>query len=336
VSLALQQKTRRRHPRLLGTCLVLIAMLAILMVASIALGSRLLSPEEFFSLFGSTQTPEIHTLVWEVRAPRTLAAVLVGCSLAWAGTVMQSITRNPLADPGLLGVSAGAALAVTIAMSFMKVSSAIGIAAAALLGAAVITAAVLVVGLSRGGDRTRLILAGVAFSLTVLGIQSGLALLNPLTLDAMRAWSVGSIASPNRDVIALAAPIILAGLTISLLLSRPLDALALGDDLAHSLGSHPNMVRAVAGIATVCLVGGATAIAGPISFVGLMIPHIIRPFTSSRTVPLLLAASFAGAGLLLFADTVARLVIWPGELPVGVVASAIGAPLLLIFARRRG
>lgn len=331
----LEQARPARRPRLLATTGAAVVLLGALAVASVLIGSRPITPAELAGIASDGGTDDVRTLLWEVRVPRTIAGLLVGAALAWAGTLMQGMTRNPLADPGLLGVGSGAAFAVTIAMGWLGVSSAAGIAVSALVGAAVVTAVVLVLGLRGRADGSSLILAGVAFSMTISGVQSAITLLNPRALDAMRAWSAGSLASPRPEVIALAIPILGGGALVALLLTRRLDALSLGDDLARGLGSHPVITRAGTGVATVCLVGAATAIAGPIGFIGLMVPHIVHPFTGAGTARTLVLATFAGAALVLVADILARVVLWPGELPVGIVAAALGAPVLLALSRRR-
>lgn len=331
----LQEARRTSASRLLGALALAAAILAALCCASLLIGSRSVSPSAFSEVLAGRGTDELHTLLWEVRLPRTVAAVLVGAALAWAGTLMQGMTRNPLADPGLLGVSSGAAFAVTIAMSWFGVRSATGIAASAVAGAAIVTAAVLALGLRGAASGTKLILAGVAFSMTVSGVQSAITLLNPRALDAMRAWSAGSLASPNVGVLWQTLPLIAFGGILAFALARPIDALALGDDTARGLGSHPLLARAGTGIAAACLVGAATAIAGPIGFIGLMVPHFIRPFTGPNTARMILIGTPVGAALLLVADILARVVLWPGELPVGVVAAALGAPVILTVLRRR-
>ncbi|WIK83492.1 iron ABC transporter permease [Pseudoglutamicibacter albus] len=323
-----------RWPRLLAAVLLAAILVGLLASASILIGSRPVGPAEIMALVSGQGSEDVRTLVGEVRLPRTLAGLLVGAALAWAGALMQAMTRNPLADPGLLGVGSGAAFAVTIGMSWLGLRSALGIAASAIIGAAAVTTVVLILGLRGRADGSRLILAGVAFSMTISGIQSAITLLNPRALDAMRAWSAGSLASPDREVIALSLPVLAAGALIALLLVRPMDALALGDDLARGLGSHPLATRAGTGLAAVCLVGAATAIAGPIGFIGLMVPHIVRPFTGPRTAPLLLISAFTGAGLVLTADILSRIILWPGEIPVGVVCAALGALAMLVLLRR--
>ncbi|WP_217136154.1 FecCD family ABC transporter permease [Leucobacter chinensis] len=321
--------------RLLGAGLTLAALVVALGIVSVLVGSRPITPAEFGELVSGTASDDLTLLVWQVRVPRTLAAILVGSALGAAGALMQGMTRNPLADPGLLGVSAGSAFAVVLAMSFWGVTSATGIATAAVVGAAIVTAIVLGLGLRGRAQGSQLILAGVAFSMTIAGVQSAMTLINPRLLDAMRAWSAGSLASPNQAVIAQSLPVLGLGIVIALMLARPLGALALGDELASSLGTHPMLTRAGTGVATALLVGGATAIAGPIGFVGLMVPHLVRPFTGPNTTRVLLMSVLAGPVLVLAADTLARVVLWPGELPVGVVAAAIGAPVLLILLRKK-
>lgn len=325
---------RRRPRRLLAAWILLLVGLGLLVVASILIGSRPVSPAALMALIRGDADPDVLTLIRDVRIPRTFAAVLVGITLAWAGALMQGMTRNPLADPGLLGVSAGSAFAVTIALSLLGVRSAMGVATAAVVGAAIMTVLVLVLGLRGAANDSRLILAGVAFSMTVSGIQTSITLLNPRALDAMRAWTAGSLATPDGDVMSAVLPLIAVAVALALLLARPLNALALGDDAARGLGSHPLRTRAGVAIAAALLIGAATAIAGPIGFAGLMIPHLVRPFTGPDTTRVLLASAVAGPVLLLGADIVARVALWPGEIPVGIVTAALGAPVLLLLIRR--
>lgn len=335
MTVALREARRTSASRLLGAQALAAIFFLALCLASLLIGSRTVSPAALVEALAGRGGDDLNTLLWEVRLPRTIAALLVGAALAWAGTLMQGMTRNPLADPGLLGVSSGAAFAVTIAMTWFGVRSATGIAGSAVAGAAIVTAAVLALGLRGAASGTKLVLAGVAFSMTVSGVQSAVTLLNPRALDAMRAWSAGSLASPNTSVLWETLPLIAFGGILAFALARPIDALALGDDTARGLGSHPFFARAGTGVAAACLVGAATAIAGPIGFIGLMVPHFIRPFTGPSTGRMILIGTPVGAALLLTADILARTVLWPGELPVGVVAAALGAPVILIVLRRR-
>ncbi|SJN11277.1 ABC-type Fe3+-siderophore transport system, permease component [Leucobacter sp. 7(1)] len=331
---AAAQPPARAQLRRFGAGAALLVVVGALTMLSVGVGSRPVSLTEFGALLAGNGGIDLDTLVWEVRLPRTLAALLVGAALGAAGALMQGMTRNPLADPGLLGVSAGSAFAVVLGMSWFGLRSATGIAAVAVCGAAVVTALVLVLGLRGVADGSQLILAGVAFSMTVSGIQAAMTLLNPRMLDAMRSWSAGSLASPNLDVLMQTLPVFAVGGVLALTLARPLNALALGDDLARGLGSHPLLTRAGTGLATACLVGAATAVAGPIGFVGLMVPHLVRPFTGPDARRVLIASVMAGPALVLAADVLARVVLWPGEIPVGIVSAAVGAPVLLILIRR--
>lgn len=325
---------RRRSGRLLAAGLLLLLLLCVLLFASILIGSRPVSPSAFADFLRGDADRDLVILIRDVRVPRTFAAVLVGVALAWAGALMQGMTRNPLADPGLLGVSSGAAFAVTIALSWLGVRSAMGVATAAVLGAAIMTALVLTLGLRGAANDSRLILAGVAFSMTVAGVQTSITLLNPRALDAMRAWSAGSLATPDGDVVTAVLPLLAVAVVLALLLARPVNALALGDDAARGLGSHPLRTRAGVAVAAALLVGAATAIAGPIGFAGLMIPHLVRPFTGPDMSRILLAGAIAGPTLLVGADVLARVALWPGEIPVGIVTAALGAPVLLLLIRR--
>ncbi|MHC9042973.1 FecCD family ABC transporter permease [Microbacterium saperdae] len=325
----------RPRPRRLLAAALLLVILCALLLTSVLVGSRPVSSSALMELWNGRPDPDLVILLRDVRIPRTFAAVLVGVALAWAGALMQGMTRNPLADPGLLGVSSGAAFAVTIALSWLGVRSAMGVATASVIGAAIMTVLVLSLGLRSGASDSRLILAGVAFSMTVSGVQSGITLLNPRALDAMRGWSAGSLATPDTDVVSAVLPLIGVAAALALLLARPLNALALGEDAARGLGSHPLRTRAGVACATALLVGAATAIAGPIAFAGLIIPHLVRPFTGPDTARVLIASAFAGPALLLTADVLARVSLWPGEIPVGIVTAAIGAPVLLMLIRRR-
>ncbi|MEU5692295.1 iron ABC transporter permease [Actinosynnema sp. NPDC020468] len=307
--------------------------LVVVAVGSVLIGSRPVSPAELLDALGGHGDGDVLTLLWRVRAPRTLAALAVGVALAVAGALMQTTTRNPLADPGLLGVGAGSAFFVTVGMSAFGLHSALGVALTAIAGAAVMTILVLLLGL-RGGDGSRLILAGIAFSTAVLGVRSMITLLDPRALDALRAWSAGSLAAPDQAVLAVATPFLGAGLLLAAGLVRPLDALGLGEDLARGLGTRPTLVRAASAAASALLVGGATAVAGPLAFVGLMVPHAVRPFTGPGTARVLAACLVVGPALVLLADTLARVALWPGEIPVGVVTAALGAPVLIVLSRR--
>ncbi len=288
---------------------------------------------------GQTESEAAVVIAREIRLPRALLGLLVGASLGLAGAALQGYLRNPLAEPGLIGVSAGAALgAVTTINTGMAAAFVLALPLGGLAGG---LAAVLVVqtlaGL-RGGPLT-LILAGVAvttFASALLALGLNLSP-NPFAALEIVFWMLGSLADRSMVHVAIAAPFILPGLALLLLLGRALDALTLGEDGAANLGVNLSLTRflLVAGVALA--VGGATAVAGAIGFVGLVIPHLLRPFVAQRPSRLLFASMLGGAALVLIADIAVRLLLPTGELKLGVLTSLVGAPLFfyLVVKTRR-
>ncbi|MFV3386752.1 FecCD family ABC transporter permease [Pseudomonas sp. NY15364] len=275
-------------------------------------------------------------VVRQLRWARTELAMLVGLALGAAGVLLQAVTRNPLAEPGLLGVSAGASFAVVLAIN-------LGASAASLhLGVAVVGAlvgCVLVMLVTQlrgvGDDPVRLVLAGAAFS-GLLGALSSLMLLSDQrTADEMRFWIIGALAGRPLETMSWSLPGLLAGLSAALLLVRPLAALALGERVASGLGHNPRLTRAGTLIAVALLVGTATAAAGPIGFIGLIVPYIARRLVGSDVRRTLGLSLLLGPCVLLFADTLSRLMVRPYELPVGVITALVGAPILIAVVRGR-
>lgn len=275
-------------------------------------------------------------IVWEQRMPRTFLAVLVGAALGVGGAIAQGVTRNPLADPALLGVSAGAALAIVLASFVFGVTALPPQIAAAAAGAAVAGMAVVALaGAGAGGTSTiTLALVGLSLSAMIVAAVSVLVLLDAQTLDEYRHWLVGSLAGRGTSTLTTVAPVLGAGLAAAALAARGLDTLALGDDVARGLGVRVGRARAAAGLAVVVLTGVAVAAAGPIAFVGLVVPHAARAVTGPRHRWLLPYAAVFGATLLTAADVVGRVVARPAEVPVGVVTALVGAPLVLALLRR--
>lgn len=287
--------------------------------------------DAIFHFDGSTQ----ETVVREDRLGRTLLGLLVGMSLAVAGALIQAMTRNPLADPGILGVNAGAALFVAIAVGTLGMTSFHSYVWFAFLGA--VAATVLVYGIGsrgRGGATPiRLTLAGVAVTAVLGGITQGMMLLKPATFEYMAYWNAGTIGI--RDSLQISgsmAGFILVGLLLAALVSRSLNAVALGDDLARSLGADVARTRTLGIIAVTLLCGATTAAAGPIGFVGLMVPHVARWIVGPEQRWILLYTLLGGPVLLLVSDVIGRLL---GELQVGIVTAFIGAPVLIVLVRRR-
>ena len=318
--------------------LVLAAGLLVLVVlASIAVGSKDIPlPTVIDALFHYNDSDD-HAIVMALRVPRTLLGLTVGIALGLSGALIQALTRNPLADPGILGVNAGASFFVTLGVGFFGLTSISSYIWFAFAGAVLATVLVYAIGSVGRGAATpiRLTLAGVAISAVLSGIQSGMALLDPQTFDRMRFWGAGSLTAPGYDNIVATAPFIALGVVLALFATRPLNAIALGDDLAASLGANITRTRIIVVIAVTLLAGAATAAAGPIFFIGLMIPHIARWLIGADQRWIAALTIVLSPALLLSSDIIGRIVMRPGELQVGIVTAFVGAPVLILLARRR-
>ncbi|MER7849642.1 iron chelate uptake ABC transporter family permease subunit [Kitasatospora sp. NPDC096077] len=323
----------RRTARWAGGLLAALLLLLAVLVLSIAVGAKPLTPGQVWhGLLDHDSTD--YAVVHRMRLPRTLLGLLVGCGLGLSGAVMQALTRNPLADPGLLGINAGASAAVVTASSLFGIATVGGYVWFALAGAAVVSVAVYAVGGGRAATPARLALAGSALNATLYSYVSAVMLLDTRTLDRMRFWTVGSLADAQPATVLTVLPFIGAGLLLALALAGPLNALALGDDKARALGTRPGLVRAGAVAAVTLLCGAATAACGPIVFVGLMVPHLVRAVTGPDLRRLLPYCALLAPVLLLGADVLGRVVARPGELLVGVVTAVLGGPFFLHLARR--
>lgn len=311
--------------------------LPLAVAASLALGANASSPAELWHAVVSPDGSEADVIVRQLRLPRTLLGLVVGASLGAAGVLMQGHTRNPLAEPGLLGVSAGAAVAVVIGLRLGLVESLRGTVYAAALGAAL--ASLLVHALARRSIRDggpSLVVAGAALSAFLAAITSAIVLLDAETLDAYRFWAVGSLAGRGASTWLVVSPFVLVGLLLAALNARSLDLLALGTDVARSMGLSVTRARLTGLVSVTLLTAAAVAACGPIAFVGLLAGHLARALAGASWVQGLAAGALAGALVLVTTDTAGRLVGGPGELPVGVVAGLVGAPLLIAVVRRRG
>ncbi|WP_436837268.1 FecCD family ABC transporter permease [Micromonospora matsumotoense] len=315
----------------LGTGLLLLVAVAVL---SIAVGAKQLTLVEVWHGLVSPTSPE-HAVVQQMRLPRTLLGLLAGAALGVAGALMQALTRNPLADPGLLGINAGASAAVATATALLGVATVRGWIWFALLGAVVVTVAVHAVGGGRQATPERLALAGAALNAVLYSYVSAVMLLDAASLDRLRFWTVGSLATADFTTVATVAPFILAGLLVGLAGARPLNALALGDDAARALGARPALIRAGTVTAVTLLCGAATAACGPIVFVGLLVPHLVRALTGPDLRWSLPYSAVLAPVLLLGADVLGRVLGRPGELQVGLVTAVLGGPLFLRLVARR-
>jgi iron complex transport system permease protein len=321
----------------LGWLLVAVAVLVAVLIASIAIGSKDIAVQTVFDALFAYDDSDDHAIIQALRVPRTILGLAVGMALGMSGALIQALTRNPLADPGILGVNAGAAFFVVLAVGFFGVSSIQGYIWFAFLGAVVTTVVVYGIGSvgRTGATPVRLTLAGVAIGAVLGGISSGIQLLNPTTFDRLRQWGAGSLVAPGYETIWAVSPFIVVGLAIALIMARPLNAVALGDDLAAALGANIVRTRIWVVISTTLLAGAATAAAGPIGFVGLMVPHVARWIVGPDQRWIFAFTLVLSPVLLLTSDIVGRLVMRPGELQVGIVTAFVGAPVLILLARRR-
>lgn len=315
---------------------VLLAATLVAVALSIAFGARDVSLEQLLGALSGHPDGLAETAIAE-RLPRTALGLLVGAALGIAGAVLQAVTRNPLADPSILGINGGASLAVVIGIAFLGASTLPVYMALALLGAAGAAALVAVLGsVGRGGATPlSLTLAGAITAAALASITSAILLPRVEVLTTFRFWQVGSIAGARWDALLQMLPLLVAGAALCLVSARRLDALALGDELAAGLGVRVRRSRLVAAGGAVILCAAATAVAGPIGFVGLAVPHAVRLLTGPVQARILPLSALGGAVLLLVADVVGRVVGRPGELEVGVVTAIVGAPVLVALARRR-
>jgi iron complex transport system permease protein len=306
--------------------------------ASVAYGSKSIPLATVWdALWHYDPSVDDHVIVRSLRIPRTAIGLLVGAALGLSGAVMQGVTRNPLADPAVLGIEAGAALVVVLAIRELGIDSASGYVWFAFLGAAAASAVVYSLGsLGRGGATPiKLALAGSALAVMLSSFTSAILLLDVATLDRFRFWNVGSLAGRDADVAMDVLPFVVVGMVLALSSARPLNALALGDDMARSLGLRVGITRGAAALAVVLLCGAAVAAAGPVGFVGLTIPHMARAICGPDHRWVLPWSIVLGPVLLLGADVVGRLVARPGELQVGLVTAVIGAPFFILLVRRK-
>lgn len=304
--------------------------LATVVVGSLLVGAEPISPAAVLD----PAHPD--HFIAQARLPRTALALLVGAALGLAGACMQGLTRNPLADPGLLGINAGAGFAMVVAMAFAGVSSLGGYLWWALAGAAAAAVAGhAVASLGRGGATpVKLTIAGAAITAALTSWTSGVLLSHPRTLEVFRFWQVGTVGGRGWDVVATGLPFLGAGAALALVAARTLDLLALGDDLARGLGRRTATDRALVGVAVVLLAGTATALAGPIAFVGLVVPHVVRALGGASYTRILPWSVLAGAVLVTAADTVGRVVLPPSEVQVGIMTAVVGVPVFAWLVRR--
>lgn len=319
----------------LSFCLLL---LGIAVLASLAFGSRRVGLwTSVEALFSYDATLADHIVVNAQRLPRTAIGLLAGASLGVAGTQIQGVTRNPLTGPGILGINAGAALFVAIGIFQLGMESITTYAWMGLAGAGLTAAVVYGIGQGVGSSPSpiRLVLAGAAMTGLLTSVTTAILLLDLATLDEFRFWVVGSISGRDADIARQVTPFVIVGLGLAALTPRSLNAIAMGDDVARSLGVSIRRDRALVIASVVCLAGAATAAAGPIAFVGLAVPHAARALSGPDYRWIIPLSAVLGAALMLGADVVGRFIVPPGELQVGIVTALIGAPVFIAVARSR-
>ncbi|AHG18890.1 ABC transporter permease [Chania multitudinisentens RB-25] len=321
--------------RLLGL-LFAVAVLLLVVILSLSLGAKSIPFATLLEAFNGQCTGADCVIITEARLPRTLAGILAGVALGLAGALMQTLTRNPLADPGILGVNSGAGFAVVLGITLFGATDVSHYLWFAFAGALFASLLVALVGALGGSQLSpvRLTLAGVALAAVLEGMTSGIALLNPLVFDQLRFWQAGSLDIQNMAVVRTVALPILLGTFITLWLTKALNSLSMGNELAAALGTHLIRTQLLGLLAITLLCGGATAAVGPIAFVGLMMPHIARRLSGSELNWMLPWTLVLTPILLLSADLIGRFLV-PGELQVSIVLSLIGAPVLIILVRQR-
>lgn len=319
----------------LGWILLAIALIVVVAAASVMIGTRSVSLGEVIGgLTGSTDT--IGEAAVAKRVPRTVLALVAGAALGVSGAVMQGVTRNPLADPGILGVTAGAALFVVSGIAFFSMGSPTSYIWVAILGAAVTAVFVYVVGSIGPGGATplKLALAGAATSAAATSLVSAILLPRIDVMNVFRFWQIGGVGGGSWENLRLIAPFLVVGALISFACATGLNALALGDDVAAGLGERVMLIRLAAAFGAVVLCGAVTAVAGPIGFVGLVVPHACRLLIGLDHRWLLPLSALLGAVLLTAADVIGRVVARPEEVDVGIITALVGAPVLVVLVRR--
>lgn len=328
---------RRATGRRVGALVAATALLAVAALVSLMVGSEALSPGEVLAALVGGERNGAYDIVRGLRLDRTVIAVCVGLALGGAGALMQALTRNPLADPGLLGVNAGAAAAVVTGIAFLGIDEPGTQMWLALVGAAAAAVGVYVLG---SGGRSavtpmRLALAGAALTAVLTAYVNGVALRDQRSFDSIRFWVVGSVVGREVSVLLDALPFLVVGALLALALSSSLNVIALGEDTGRALGANVNRTRVLAAVAVTLLCGGATAVAGPIAFIGLMVPHVARGVVGPDQRWVVPLSMLLAASLLVLADTAGRIAPTEREIQAGIMTAIVGAPVFIALVRRR-
>src|SRR5690606_17602124 len=323
--------------RALGLLAAVVA-LAFVALLSIWLGSKDIPFAQTWNiLLDGSGDSDAAIIIHDYRIPRTLLGIVVGAALGLSGALMQALTRNPLAEPGILGVNTGASTGMVVAIAFLGIGSVVGYVWFALLGAAVASFVVYALGATGRGAASpeRLVLAGAALTAVLYAFNTAVLLSNVVASDEYRFWMVGSLAGRYYDVLLPLLPFVAVGVVLGLSLMRALNVMAMGDELGKALGSRPNRTRVLGAVAVTLLCGSATAAIGPIAFVGLAVPHAARLLVGPDQRWVLPYSLVLAPLLLVGSDVVGRVVAPPSEVQVGIVTAAIGVPVFCALCRRR-
>ena len=313
-----------------------LALLSIMAIFSISLGAKSIAFTKVIDVLLGNAPDSLEATIILQRIPRTVFGILAGGALGMSGALMQSITRNPIADPSILGVNTGASLFVVAGIAFFNITVAYQYIWLGITGAGVTAVFVYSVA-SMGKDGAtplKLALSGSAVSIVLGSLVSTIMLPNNRVMEAFRFWQVGSIGSATWENIMLISPFLIVGFIISMFISGYLNNLALGDEAATALGTNVVMTRTIGALASVLLCGATTALAGPIGFVGLIIPHIIRLIFGSEMSKMLPLSFLGSAILMLISDVIGRIISLPGETEVGIVTAVLGAPIFILAIRK--
>ncbi|MEM7800756.1 MAG: iron ABC transporter permease [Chloroflexota bacterium] len=338
-----QAVSSKNSTRLIGPAALLpvgllvgIALLVFGLAVSITLGAAEIEVSTVFaSIFQYDETLFDHLIIRTVRLPRIIAGVIIGAALAVAGAIMQGLTANPLASPGILGINAGASLAVVLGVYFLGSPPLLTYALLAITGAGAAAVIVYTLGsVGRGGTTpVKLTLAGVIFTAFTSAFTTAILVLDRQTFDQIRFWTVGSIAGRDWEIIMWMTPFIAVGIIGALLMSRQITTISLGQDIAKGLGQNTGRVRAISAVMVILLAGASVGIAGPVGFVGLVIPHVVRTICGVDYRWIIPYAAVAGGILIVVADSIGRIILRPQEVPIGVMLAFVGAPFFIYLAR---
>ncbi|MDF2649691.1 MAG: iron transporter [Paenibacillus sp.] len=323
--------------KLLGVAVGMIVLLGC-MLASVMFGIQPFGFHDVWMAYTHFDGSNAHIIITDTRVPRALIGAVVGASLAIAGALMQVLTKNPLASPSVFGINAGAVMFIVLSIYFfgsmLTLGSMIWIAFA---GAALTALFVFLIGSKGVGgfEPVKLTLAGASIAAFATSVTTGIMLIDSQSLDSAMFWMVGSLANREVKHLVIVLPYVAIGWILSMLLSNALNVMALGDEIAKGLGQRMMLIRVLSAVAIILLAGGSVAVAGPIAFVGVIVPHLCRYFVGNDHRWLLPYCALTGAILLVGADLVSRFIIMPKEVPVGVATALLGVPFLVYVARRR-